>query len=475
MFVKRSLQILALAGSVCSLLLAAETQSASSPAEAPAQLAAKPEQSVEHSPSAGNDRLKKLSHSHGLNLAARRNRLPVNAASTAGGLGSANSSPSNYSGLSITTQTAPALAPDGEPVLPLWTYDAISERDGNHYHGTVVGSDPFKHSGTSQIPTLIVPLIIETQTVATKLDLNTAAVLSTEPGVTVLNPAVADPVCIAGTNNVPVKLVEQSPLFKPASFSFGGTNMGTGQYIDAFQRANFWNAGPGNRDNDHLLLDPVRTLPPIVIHVPAAYGLALTSGDILGPPAFCAPLGIVDITWFDNYLRSQVIPELSKQGLNPKTFPIFLTYNTFWSPSLVQPILYASYHSVTGKTIPVQTYAVAEFDSSTFFYTGGLEDVSSLARAVADWVNNPFSISGNATPLWQFVPPSATCAYFFNTPAPLYEGQEIPPLVMPNGFTYHLPELAFFSWFFGGQSLGVNGWYSNNNTLKTDAGPPCVE
>jgi hypothetical protein len=45
---------------------------------------------------------------------------------------------------------------------------------------------------------------------------------------------------------------------------------------------------------------------------------------------------------------------------------------------------------------------------------------------------------------------------------------------VPNGFVYHMQELAFFSWFFGGPSFSVNGWYSNNDTFTTDAGPPCL-
>ena len=49
----------------------------------------------------------------------------------------------------------------------------------------------------------------------------------------------------------------------------------------------------------------------------------------------------------------------------------------------------------------------------------------------------------------------------------------MPPVVMPNGHAYQLQELAFFSWFFGGASLGVNGWYSSNGTFATDAGPVC--
>jgi hypothetical protein len=46
--------------------------------------------------------------------------------------------------------------------------------------------------------------------------------------------------------------------------------------------------------------------------------------------------------------------------------------------------------------------------------------------------------------------------------------------VMPNGYTYHLQELAFFSWFFGAPSIGIHGWFSNNGTFLTDAGPVCT-
>ena len=44
-------------------------------------------------------------------------------------------------------------------------------------------------------------------------------------------------------------------------------------------------------------------------------------------------------------------------------------------------------------------------------------------------------------------------------------GTLAPPIRMPNGSTYHLQELAFFSWFYGAPSVGVNGWFSDNGDL----------
>jgi hypothetical protein len=41
------------------------------------------------------------------------------------------------------------------------------------------------------------------------------------------------------------------------------------------------------------------------------------------------------------------------------------------------------------------------------------------------------------------------------------------------GYTYHLQELAFFSWFYGAPSIGIHQWFSDNGTFLTDAGPMC--
>ena len=37
-----------------------------------------------------------------------------------------------------------------------------------------------------------------------------------------------------------------------------------------------------------------------------------------------------------------------------------------------------------------------------------------------------------------------------------------------------MQELAFFSWFYGAPSVGVNNWFSDNGTFLTDAGPVCT-
>ena len=86
-------------------------------------------------------------------------------------------------------------------------------------------------------------------------------------------------------------------------------------------------------------------------------------------------------------------------------------------------------------------------------------------------MDDPFGI--NPTPLWGNTGQvQGACQGNLEVGDPL-TGTDVPDVTMPNGYTYHLQELAFFSWFFGAPPTAVHGWYSDNNTFKTDAGPPC--
>ena len=55
-----------------------------------------------------------------------------------------------------------------------------------------------------------------------------------------MDPTVADNACLAAPNNMPVRLLQQSPILSNADFNFDGTDVGTTQATDAFQRGNFW-------------------------------------------------------------------------------------------------------------------------------------------------------------------------------------------------------------------------------------------
>lgn len=124
--------------------------------------------------------------------------------------------------------------------------------------------------------------------------------------------------------------------------------------------------------------------------------------------------------------------------------------------------------------MPTQTYSPAEFDTSGFFtFDASPLDTAILSHEVNEWVNDPLGgVNGNPTPPWGHVGQVGFCQYNTEVGDPL-SGTLLPTIKMLNGYSYHLQELAFFSWFFGKPSIGVNGWFSNNNTFLSDAGPPC--
>lgn len=350
----------------------------------------------------------------------------------------------------------------GSQGLPLWTFDVESSRDGSHYTGVIVGRNPYTDPATARIKTFIVPLVIKTASVTVGVDPNSGAVI-TQSGTTVFDPRAHDS-CLTAPNDIALSLVQTSPVFDDALFNFGGEEVGRTQFADAFERADYWRVIGPFREDYHVLLNPVVTTQPITIQVPAASGTAVPSAIA---QSSCATLGVVDLNWLDSYLTSVVLPSLKQ--ITPATFPIFLVHDV--AQSIGPPNLFSccapGYHSSTGS--PLQTYATIDFDTTGLF-PEGLQDSGELAQEIVGWINDPFFT--NTAPGWTRGADPTDCENTFEVGTPL-DGLNAPPIVMRNGFTYHLPELAFFSWFFGKPSTAIHHWSSSNGSLLTDAGPAC--
>jgi hypothetical protein len=346
--------------------------------------------------------------------------------------------------------------------LATFTYNVTSSRDGNSYTGVMVGQDPFssRFSPTS-VTTPVIPLIITTNSVATGE--NSHGVLSTTKGTTTFDPTAADTACLSAPNDVPLVLAQQSPIFQSSSFDFGQTFVGRTQYLDAFQRANFWQFVGGS--NYHTLVNPV-VFKPITINIAANEGLAI-------PPSLfgsCGALGVVNINTLDPILTGTILPQLAAQGVDTSQFPIFLLYNVVMSigvPTNLNQCCVLGFHGATGT--PIQTYSPIDFDTTGLFGPT-INDTSIAAHEVGEWMDDPFG--NNPTPAWGHTGQVSGCQNNLEVGDPL-TGTNVPNVQGANGFTYHLQELAFFSWFYGAPSIAVNGWFSDNNTFKTDAGPVC--
>jgi hypothetical protein len=364
--------------------------------------------------------------------------------------------------------TAASTAAPNAVQLPVWKYNVVSTRDGNTYSGVIVGRRPdtMGSNASVSVPTQVVPIKFVFESVATAVDLNTG-IISAAPGKAVSNPVAPDPGCFAGNNDVPLRLLAQSPIFQSADFNFGGTDVGTTQYTDAFQRSEFWSTI--DKNNYHVRLGPVQILSPMVVHVPASQGLSLPAN--IFSPAFnmCGPEGLVNIFYVDSVVLNALS---SLPGVNPGTFPMFMMYNTampIGDPTNLANCCAGGYHSATVVGSGIQTYSPFDFESSGFFVPSA-NDTAIVSHEAGEWMNDPYI--SNATPPWGNTGQVIGCQANLEVGDPL-TGSLAPRIAMPNGFTYDLQELAFFAWFFGSPNPGIHGWYSNNATFLTDAGPPC--
>jgi hypothetical protein len=321
--------------------------------------------------------------------------------------------------------------------LKVWTYHAVSTRvgsKGQKFTGVMVGDNPLTTKGTTTTTMQIVPVII-------KIAGNT------------FDPTKPSP-CAAG--KVPLTLMQQSPIVLAADFKMNGVALGKTQYSDAFQRANFWQSVSKNGGTYHNNLKVV-TLKPITIDPGMAHSA------ILGKPK-CGPFGGVEINWFDAMLTTKIIPTLKAQGVGPTTFPTFMFYNVAWYVGNTSNCCVGGYHGAFGN--PVQTYSPFLFD-----LTGALgvntEDTDIAAHEVDEWEDDP--LGTNATPPWGHIGQVKKCQGNLEVGDPL-TNKNFPSVKMPNGYTYHLQELAFYSWFFGPPSVGAGGKFSDNGTFTSTQG-----
>jgi hypothetical protein len=370
---------------------------------------------------------------------------------------------------SAVTGSAAVNGAAGANLLPVFSYQVVSIRDGFLYDGVIVGANPGTRGSAAQVSVKaqLIPVILQFHTLGVSFDPNTG-VIATTSGNRTSDPTMPDTACFAGSVNIPRDVMLQSPIFKNADFNFGGTDVGTTQYVDAFQRANFWSEI--DRNNYHTILKP-QTLAPLVIDVPAAQGLSINTDTFQPFFSLCGPEGLVEI----NFLRAAVVSELAKRkDVNPGTFPMFMLYNAgmpIGDPTNINNCCVGGFHSITpAGPITFQTFSPFDFDVSGLFLTSS-SDTAIASHEVAEWVNDPFII--NRTPAWGHTGQVAGCQGNLEVGDPL-TGTEAPRIVGKNGITYHLQELAFFSWFFGNPSLGIHGWDSNNGTFLTDAGPVCT-
>lgn len=343
-------------------------------------------------------------------------------------------------------RAAQAQATAGTTV-PLWLRTLSS--GGTHYTFQMVGKNPFVvlTVPSSNIKAVIIPLRLVFQSF----------------GNTTFDPSIADPTCSPA--GPAVRLVKASPLFNDIAAYPGGTSVGTGEYVDLFQRANYFsktNSTTGINPNYHVILNyaqsPVVTVP-------------VTGGDVVA--GTCGNLGLMDFSTWDTYLQTQLFPLLASQSPQiapPITLPIFLLYNVVLYNGSESSCCILGYHSAFSDpaySSAFHTYASVEFDTNRSF--SGVDDISAMSHEIAEWMDDP--AGNNPTPSWGNVGQVSGCQANLEVGDPL-SGTLAQIYMSANRYTYHVQDLAFTSWFYGQKpSTGVNGWYSFLGSFLAPAAP----
>ena len=257
-----------------------------------------------------------------------------------------------------------------------------------------------------------------------------------------------------------VTRTQSSPIFVAQPWSFGGTSVGNAQYVDAVQRAGFYDQTKptGINPGYHVKLALI-TLPKLTINVPngsAAEGTISCGNGILGA---------VEINYWDNLVQNTLLPNMAAQGLTLKDFPLFLFGNVVMFAGSPGNCCILGYHFAKGSGASFQSYGNAMYDNTSAFSGSG--DVSVLTHEVSEWMDDPNGV--NPTKPWGNIGQVVGCQNNLETGDPLSGTVKTDVL---NGKTYHVQELAFYSWFYHqNPSQGVNGWFSNFGKFTIDANP----
>ena len=322
-------------------------------------------------------------------------------------------------------------------MVPHWT--SSFKYQGDSFVTTVVGTDPALGQ-TTVIPTVIIPyrLIFADGTV---FDASTDLV----DGVT------------------PVNGVLNSPLFQTVPWNAGPTQLGTTQFGDAIQRADFWSIHSDQGQGYHVLLSTPTVVPVVVINVPADQGF--TKLD-----ASNKRFGVVDFQW----MVDLTVNATTALGINPQTLPIHL-FSYVAAEDLGGSVASGFHYAVNISGDPaapvLQTLIqAAYYSTSSYFAADGSEiqaaNTGVLAHEIAEWLNDP-SVD-NIIPAWQDPAFPNICDN------PLMEVGD-PLEIVSHGFqvtlggrSYSFPDIAFQPWFTRSQnSMSANGWFSFLNTFPT--------
>jgi hypothetical protein len=347
-----------------------------------------------------------------------------------------------------------------QSTIPMWT-----GTDGT-FSFQMVGTDPTQPKAASTN--------IDTQLIPVRFTFTSAG---SPPVQTVFDPENNDP---CSPNRTPaLNMAQGSPVLKRISLTVGNPSfataaLGTGQFVDLFQRANFYTfvgAKTSLNPNYKVEMQPISLLN----RMDSVHASIATSAMITGA---CNPVGMIEVNAWDAMVQTQIIPLLSKHGVKPKSLPIFLFSNVVMYDTIPANCCILGYHNafIPSTSGALQTYVVVNYDTSGDTSTGVLTSPSvfptaldsvAMSHEIAEWMDDPTTT--NPTPPWGNIGQVVGCQSNLEVGDPL--SGTMFTIAMPH-FVYHVQDLAFKSWFYHDvPSTGALGWYSLGGTFTTPAAP----
>lgn len=293
---------------------------------------------------------------------------------------------------------------------PLTTWNGSFVSGTTTVNFNMVGTPPSTGISTT-IPAFIIPikLVVSGQT------FDPQHVLSN--GQTTVNNTVASPIFATGVD-----------------FTSGGVDMGATQYLDAYQRANFWGTVSAHTGY-HVLLGGPTVLPEVTLTVPKRSGA-------IGTP-FGHTAAEVDINYFNSQVQTIIT---NNTAILPNTLPIIMIYDTYLTQN--HSCCIGGYHSSFGLTSAPQAYAVFSYIDHPGDFA---QDVSALSHEIGEWMDDPLVVNnGNSTPCGNLEngDPLENTANFGGFPYTL------------GGFTYNLQDLVTLPYFGAPPSTSVNNEFT---------------
>ncbi len=301
------------------------------------------------------------------------------------------------------------------PATPLTTWNGSFVYKSHTYNYNMVGTAPSTGTSTT-IKTFIIPVALK---------------FVSGGKTTIFSPETKQSNGLTAVQNT-----TGSPIFKDMDWvTPEGTDLGTTQYEDAFQRGNFWSTVSG-ATGYHVLLGTPTVLPLQTFTVPAADGSIQTE--------FGITVGTADINWFDGQLQTLLTKYASH--ITPTTFPIFITYNSYLTEG---GCCIGGYHNSEGSSAAPQAYA-----HFTYISTPGIfaQDVSALSHEAGEWLDDPLVVnSGN--PVECGILEVGDPEEGFTEDGAVYGAF---PYTF-SGFTYHLQDLVYLEYFGAPNTTSVDG------------------